>query len=201
MAYFTGPNIVTSGLVYAIDAGSERSYPGSGTVATDLVGTNNGTLTNGVGFSNVNGGTWDFDGVNDYIDIGNVNPATGSAITLSAWIKLDSIPSSQASAYPQIIGKRDIDLQRAYFFSFQKSVNKVYWEIKDNAGGIKENIINKIFEPYFTTKHQSQGTGIGLYMSQNIVTNHLNGVISVKNEDYSYDEIEYKGAKFTIIIN
>ena len=134
MGFYRGPNIVTDGLVFAVDAGSERSYPGSGTVATDLVGTNNGTLTNGVSFSNVNGGTWDFDGVNDYIDIGNVNPATGSAITLSAWVKLDSIPSSQASAYPQIIGKRDIDLQRAYFFAFQKSINKVYWEIKDNAG-------------------------------------------------------------------
>ena len=134
MGFYRGPNIVTDGLVFAIDAGSERSYPGSGTVATDLVGTNNGTLTNGVGFSNVNGGTWDFDGVNDYIDIGNVNPATGSAITLSAWVKLDSIPSSQASPYPQIIGKRDIDLQRAYFFSFIKAQNKVYWEIKDNAG-------------------------------------------------------------------
>ena len=60
MGFYRGPNIVTDGLVFAIDAGSERSYPGSGTVATDLVGTNNGTLTNGVGFSNVNGGTLGF---------------------------------------------------------------------------------------------------------------------------------------------
>ena len=133
MGFYRGPNIVTDGLVYAMDAGSERSYDGT-TTLNDLVGSNTGTLTNGVTYQSINGGVFDFDGVNDYIDIGNVNPATGSAITLSAWVKLDSIPSSQASAYPQIIGKRDIDLQRAYFFSFQKSVNKVYWEIKDNAG-------------------------------------------------------------------
>ena len=71
-------------------------------------------------------------------------------------------------------------------------------EIIDNAGGIKENIIEKIFEPYFTTKHQSVGTGIGLYMSQDIVTNHLKGSMKVSNEDYIYEGINYTGAKFSI---
>ena len=67
MGIFRGPNIVTDGLVFAVDAGSERSYPGSGTTVTSLVGSNTGTLTNGVAFSTDNGGTWDFDGVDDYI--------------------------------------------------------------------------------------------------------------------------------------
>ena len=74
-------------------------------------------------------------------------------------------------------------------------------EIKDNAKGVKEEIMDRIFEPYFTTKHKSQGTGIGLYMCQDIITSHLNGNISVKNEVYDYEGIEYKGAKFTININ
>ena len=100
--------------------------------AFNIINSDEGTLTNGVGFSTDNGGLWDFDGVNDYVDAGDINPTT--AQTLSAWVKLDLIPSSQSSSYPQIIGKRDVDLQRAYFFSFQKSINKVYWEIKDNAG-------------------------------------------------------------------
>jgi hypothetical protein len=69
MGFYRGPNIVTDGLVYAIDAGSERCYPGSGTVATDLVGSNTGTLTNGVGFSTNNGGYWEFDGTDDLISI------------------------------------------------------------------------------------------------------------------------------------
>lgn len=62
--------------------------------------------------------------------------------------------------------------------------------IEDNAGGIPIDIRENIFEPYFTTKHESLGTGLGLYMSYNIVTKSLNGDIYVKNTD--------NGAKFYI---
>ncbi len=62
--------------------------------------------------------------------------------------------------------------------------------IEDNGGGIDETIIDKIFNPYFTTKHQSQGTGIGLYSSYDIITNHLGGRFYVKNSEH--------GAKFFI---
>jgi hypothetical protein len=67
MGFYRGPNIVTDGLVFAVDAASARSYPGSGTTATDLAGTNTITLDNGVGFSSTNGGTFVFDGVDDEI--------------------------------------------------------------------------------------------------------------------------------------
>jgi len=68
MGFYRGPNIVTDGLVLAVDAASERSYPGSGTTATDLAGTSTISLDNGVGFSSANGGTFVFDGIDDEIN-------------------------------------------------------------------------------------------------------------------------------------
>ncbi len=59
--------------------------------------------------------------------------------------------------------------------------NKVVLTIEDNAGGIKEDILPHVFEPYFTTKHKSQGTGLGLYMSFNIVKDSLKGNIYIEN--------------------
>jgi len=58
---------------------------------------------------------------------------------------------------------------------------QIFLEIQDNGGGIKDDDINQIFEPYFTTKHQTQGTGLGLYMSHQIIVNNMNGTIYAKN--------------------
>ena len=81
-----------------------------------------------------------------------------------------------------------------------KEMNNVIIKIKDNGGGIDDSIANKIFEPYFTTKHKSQGTGIGLYMSEEIITKHLHGMLSFKNENFTYKNKNYTGACFTITI-
>jgi len=71
---------------------------------------------------------------------------------------------------------------------------------KDNAGGIEENILPKIFEPYFTTKHQSQGTGLGLHMAYNLISKDMKGEIKVQNCSYIFQNKKYKGAEFTINI-
>jgi PAS domain S-box-containing protein len=78
--------------------------------------------------------------------------------------------------------------------------NYVYITIQDSAGGIPKDIINRIFEPYFTTKHKSQGTGIGLYMSQEMIEKHMKGELNVENKTFYYENKSYLGALFTIKI-
>ena len=73
-------------------------------------------------------------------------------------------------------------------------------KISDNGGGIASNIIEKIFDPYFTTKHQSQGTGIGLYMSKDIIHTKFNGFLDVENITWENNKHDLTGACFTIKI-
>ena len=82
------------------------------------------------------------------------------------------------------------------FISSSKVNDKVIIKIKDNAGGIPENILPKIFEPYFTTKHQSQGTGLGLHMTYNLIVDGMNGTIEANNITYTHKGNNYTGAEF-----
>ncbi len=82
--------------------------------------------------------------------------------------------------------------ERTIGFSIHSDKKRASLSIEDNAGGVDKTIIDKIFNPYFTTKPESQGTGIGLYMSKSIVEERLNGTLHVENTS--------EGARFTIIL-
>ena len=84
-----------SSLKLFIDAGNLDSYPGSGSTVTDLIGTQNGTLINAVGYNSANGGYFTFNGVDQFIDLGN-NPLirTLDARTMSMWVKVSTTAST-----------------------------------------------------------------------------------------------------------
>ena len=90
------------------------------------------------------------------------------------------------------------DENRCVYISASSTDEYISLIFQDNAGGIDEKIIDNIFEPYFTTKHQSQGTGLGLNMTYNIINHSFKGTIQAKNILISYKEKKYKGAQFTL---
>ncbi len=78
------------------------------------------------------------------------------------------------------LSKSDVD-DKKIFIMVKRDRDFAIISFIDNAGGIDKSIQNKIFEPYFTTKHKSSGTGIGLYMSKQIIEKHIGGVIRYEN--------------------
>ncbi len=85
------------------------------------------------------------------------------------------------------------------FIDVKRKNNQCEIVIKDNGGGIKLSAMHRIFEPYFTTKHQSQGTGLGLSMTYKIVTELHEGTIIASNTTFEYNGEEYTGGCFTIV--
>jgi len=78
-----------------------------------------------------------------------------------------------------LISQNIIEKKIAIRLKYNKKFASI--EIEDNGGGIPKEIISKIFNPYFTTKSQKHGTGIGLYMSKEIIENNMLGKLEVKN--------------------
>ncbi len=78
--------------------------------------------------------------------------------------------------------------------------NKIL-SIKDSANGIEEEIITKICEPYFTTKHQSFGVGLGLFTVHEFFVRNLNFKIEFKNEEFEYKNKKLKGLNININFN
>jgi len=95
----------------------------------------------------------------------------------------------------------DLDEDNRYLFitGYKKGMNVII-EFKDNGGGISDEVLSRIFEPYFTTKHKSQGTGIGLHMTYNMIVDGMHGELDGSTVEYEYNGISHKGANFKITL-
>ena len=94
----------------------------------------------------------------------------------------------------EFLGKNE----KIIFIEMHTINEEVVFKIKDNAGGIEEGIIENVFDAYFTTKDSKKGTGVGLFMSKDIIEKHMEGTIKVYNESFNYKDRKYTGACFEI---
>jgi len=87
--------------------------------------------------------------------------------------------------------EKKVDQGKVWIKGFVQD-NQAVIRVEDNAGGIPDGVIGKVFDPYFSTKTKKDGTGLGLYMSKTIIEEHCKGRLALKNGD--------KGAIFTITL-
>ena len=105
-----------------------------------------------------------------------------------------------SNAKDALIEKRDENDNRLILINLFKENDQIVINIKDNAYGINEDIISKIFNQHFTTKEED-GNGIGLFMSKQIINGHMNGELDVQNVSFEYEHQKYTGAQFSIKLN
>ena len=120
-------------------------------------------------------------------------------------IKFNGYPNELIQCFINIFNNskdayENSDKKKIIFIKTSIEDDKVVIIFKDNAGGIPQDVLPKIFEPYFTTKHQSQGTGLGLNMTYNLIVDGMNGDIKAQNKEYTYENNKYIGAQFTITL-
>jgi len=100
-----------------------------------------------------------------------------------------------------VLEERGIEQKYVEVVITQEADNAVV-SVIDNGGGISEEVLDRMFEPYFTTKHKSSGTGIGLYMSKQIIEKQMRGTIGGTNIAYTFQNGTYceKCAIITILV-
>lgn len=163
-----GPNIITDGLVFAVDAADKNSYPGSGTTWGDLSGNgNDGTLINSPIFNGVNGGAIQTDGSNDYISVDGM--PTGNKWTISIW-SLISGPSVFS-----VTGHRTYACTDNFRFQWDdKATNIAYAPFTDfvSPGGSIVGFTNKSEEDIFNQWNQvtmtCDGNNVRLYWNNDL---------------------------------
>jgi hypothetical protein len=188
MSASAGPDIITDGLVLCLDAGNRDSYPGSGNTWRDLVGSNNGTLTNGPTFSNANGGSIVFDGANDQIDCGDIDILGGAtSLTTEVWLKPGIYTSGPWRAVLTTWNDPSAGLGHTWVVDLKYRTYSVFFRTTELGAYPTEyqGNSNSIHFPDNTWVHfvvTYNGANITIYANANIIGTHSKtGTIANKN--------------------
>ena len=127
-------------------------------------------------------------------------------VQLEDGIKIDGYPNELTQCLINIFNNaKDIlkekrEENRAIIIATMSQDKNAIITIKDNAGGIPQEVLPQIFDPYFTTKHKSQGTGLGLSMTRKLIVEGMDGDVVALNQEFEHDGMRYIGAEFRIAL-
>ena len=151
--YYQGP-IVTDGLVFAVDAGNLVSYENGSTTTYSLTGSASGSLINGVGYSSGNGGSWNFDGVDDYVILNNT-------VSLTTWtVNTNLFYNYLSKTFEFFLGDQTGGGQGKILLSYLGKVsfrNNLYYDFNKTSASLNNKFSNLSFV--------SNGTTISLYVN------------------------------------
>ena len=129
-----------------------------------------------------------------------------TVINMQKDVELDGYPNELTQCLinifnnaKDILQEKEIKNKLVFITTYIENNNAII-TIKDNAGGIPQKVLPQVFDPYFTTKHKSQGTGLGLHMTYNLIVDGMNGTIEASNINYTYNDKKYNGAEFRITL-
>tara|TARA_R110002020_G_scaffold10873_7_gene41317 strand:+ start:1807 stop:2529 length:723 start_codon:yes stop_codon:yes gene_type:complete len=178
MALAHSPRIITDGLVLCLDAGNAKSYVGIGNTSINIIDNQTSSLVNGVGFTSLNGGSFVFDGTDDYI---NLNQGSNEILdvvntTVSIWFKLDSITSSQSQQ--TLFGRRSNSTFATFkIFLSQDSISGILTEFRIRAKTASDDEIVSIPNVTPTTEWTNitgtyDGSNMNGYINGELKLNH-----------------------------
>tara|TARA_R110000764_G_scaffold73015_2_gene149258 strand:- start:662 stop:1345 length:684 start_codon:yes stop_codon:yes gene_type:complete len=198
MGSYGGPDIITDELVFVYDAGSTRSYPGSGTTVSNIISGLTGTLANGVAFNSADGGFWELDGTDDYILVSNASSpqfTANQAFTISYVIKLNTISTgsfmapvmkgSFNSSYGHLINNTDLRVYTDTDSTAEYTFDNVFTNDLDKWVFITQTYDGNIIYLYRNGEFFEQsGTGISFTVNtSNLYLGCNNGSVYFLNGD------------------
>jgi hypothetical protein len=200
---YTGPQIITDGLVLYLDAANPKSYPGSGTTWFDLSGKgNNSTLTNSPSYSSTNGGSFLFDGVDDYSTLPYNSSMDNNYTTLSTWVKSTFVtgPNNRHYIFDSIGHK---------VLCYADEPNTLNFHVITTTGGTAISYINSLVseDSWLNIVGTFNGSTIALYVNGTLVSsNSLSGTVAASGGltgrlmDYRLDGFETQGSAASFML-